>query len=70
MFWPYGWDQRLQLYGSEDTLSLDLPNLTLSVSSEKDLQGDVKGRISIPVAGDYGETFDGEIKHFVEGSTS
>lgn len=67
MFWPVGWDQRINIYGSEGGLYLDLPRNNLSLFSEKrNIPKEVKGRSYIPLEQNFGSTFDREVEHFVE----
>lgn len=67
MFWPTGWDQKIQIYGSDGAVYLDLPRNVISLFSEKEgIPTETKGRSQIPLEKNFGSTFDREIKHFVE----
>ena len=66
-FWPSGWDQRIQIYGAEGALAIELPHNLLSLYSEKEtIPKEIRGRNSIPIEKDYASTFDSEAQHFVE----
>lgn len=66
-FWPYGWDQKLQIYGSKGAIIVDLPTSTLTLFSEKKGKYNEPNRTTnVPVELDYGASFDREVRHFVE----
>jgi predicted dehydrogenase len=66
-FWPSGWDQRIELFGSEGAVFIDLPRNGLSFfSANGDRTGGLEGRLQMPVESDYSSSFDSEIRHFCE----
>lgn len=66
MFWPPGWDQRIDIYGSEGAINLDLIKNSFKVFLEKeDIPEYARGCSYVPLLENFGSTFPSEIDHFV-----
>jgi predicted dehydrogenase len=63
---PTGWEQRVDIYGSEGAIRLDLPRNIFHIFTEKELPDFMKGWNKVPQEGSFTTSYHDEVKYFID----